>query len=48
MNDAELKQLINDYVTGDISPEEHQDLQQRLKSDPQARAAFRETDKERI
>lgn len=42
MNDAELGQLINDYVTGDISPEEHQALQHKLKSDPQARAAFRE------
>ena len=42
MNDAELKKLVNNYVAGDISPEEHQALQQELKSDPQARAAFRE------
>jgi len=42
MNDAELRRIINDCVAGGISPEQHQALQQKLKSDPQARAAFRE------
>ena len=42
MNDVELRQLISDYVNGDISPEQHQVLEQHLKSDPQARATFRE------
>jgi ferric-dicitrate binding protein FerR (iron transport regulator) len=40
MNDAELKRIVDRYVDGDISPEEHQALQQKLKSDPQARAVF--------
>jgi ferric-dicitrate binding protein FerR (iron transport regulator) len=42
MNDAELRRTINDCLAGDISPEQHQALQQSLKSDPQARAVFRE------
>jgi ferric-dicitrate binding protein FerR (iron transport regulator) len=42
MNDAELTRLISEYAAGDISDEQHQVLQQRLKSDPQARATFRE------
>ena len=42
MNHAELAKLVNDYVAGNLSQEEHQRLQQQLKSDPQARAVFRE------
>jgi len=42
MNAAELAKLISDYVAGDISPQQHQALQDELKSDPRARAAFRE------
>ena len=42
MNDAELTSLFNACISGDISPEQHRALQEKLKSDPQARAAFRE------
>jgi len=42
MNDAELRKTINDCLAGDISPEQHQALQHKLKADPQARAVFRE------
>jgi ferric-dicitrate binding protein FerR (iron transport regulator) len=42
MNDAELTKLINECIAGDISREQHQVLQQELKSDRHARAVFRE------
>ncbi len=42
MNDAELRKLFTDCVSGDISPEEHESLQEVLKGDSQARAAYRE------
>jgi hypothetical protein len=42
MNDAELRKLFTDCVSGDISPEQHELLQEVLKGDSQARAAFRE------
>ena len=42
MNDAELTSLFNACISGDISPERHRALQAKLKSDPQARAVFRE------
>ena len=42
MNDAELRKLFTDCVSGDISPEQHALLQEVLKGDSQARAAFRE------
>jgi len=42
MKNTELLRLINDCVNGSISPPEHAALQERLKGDPQARAAFRE------
>ena len=38
MNDAELRKIVDKNVEGDISPEQHQALQQALKSDPPARA----------
>ena len=42
MKDAELRRLFTDCVSGDISPEQHALLQEVLKGDSQARAAFRE------
>ena len=42
MSDDELSRLLSEYAAGDISEERHQVLQQRLKSDSQARATFRE------
>lgn len=42
MNETELRKLIDLCVTGDITPEQHELLQVELKSNPQARAAFRE------
>lgn len=42
MKDADLLNLIRDYVNGEISPERHRALQERLKADPHARTAFRE------
>lgn len=42
MNDAELRKLFTDCVSGEISPEQHELLQEFLKGDSQARAAFRE------
>ena len=42
MNDAELKSLIADCIAGSISREQHQALQETLRADPKARAAFRE------
>ncbi len=42
MHDAELRKQFADYVSGDISPEQHELLQEVLKGDSQARAAYRE------
>ena len=42
MNEPELRNLIDLCVAGDISPDQHERLQAELKSNPQARAAFRE------
>lgn len=42
MNDTELKSLIADYLAGSISSERHKSLQDALRANPQARAAFRE------
>lgn len=42
MNESELRKLIDLCVSGEISPEQHQILQVELKSNPQARVAFRE------
>jgi hypothetical protein len=42
MNETELRKLIDLCVTGDITPEQHELLQEELKSNPQARAVFRE------
>lgn len=42
MNDAELKSLIADCVAGSISRSQHKTLQEALRADPKARAAFRE------
>jgi hypothetical protein len=42
MNETELRKLIGLCVTGDITPEQHELLQAELKSNPQARNAFRE------
>lgn len=42
MNETELRKLIDLCVTGDITTEQHGLLQAELKSNPQARAAFRE------
>ena len=42
MNDPELMELITDCVNGDISSERHESLQEKLRSDAQARATFRE------
>jgi ferric-dicitrate binding protein FerR (iron transport regulator) len=42
MNETELRKLIDLCVTGDITAEQHELLQAELKSNPQARAAFRE------
>lgn len=42
MNETELRNLIDLCVTGDITPEQHEFLQVELRSNPQARAAFRE------
>lgn len=42
MDDSELRNLIELCVAGDISPDQHERLQAELKSNPQARAAFRE------
>ncbi|MDZ7620170.1 MAG: iron dicitrate transport regulator FecR, partial [Patescibacteria group bacterium] len=42
MSDAELQKLICDYASGTISPQQHQVLKDTLKSNPNARAVFRE------
>lgn len=42
MNETELRNLIELCVTGDITKKKHEQLQAELKSNPQARAAFRE------
>ena len=42
MNNTDLQTLVDRCLAGDISPEEHAILQQHLKGDPSARAAFRE------
>lgn len=42
MNDAELKSLIADCIAGSITRERYQALQETLRADPEARAAFRE------
>jgi len=42
MNNTGLQKLVDRCLAGDISPEEHEILQQHLKGDPSARAKFRE------
>lgn len=42
MNEVELRELISRSVTGDITPNQHEQLQTELKVSPHARAIFRE------
>jgi hypothetical protein len=42
MSQNDLQKLIADCVSGEISPDQHEALQQILKDDPAARAAYRE------
>lgn len=42
MNDDSLSEIINHLINETINEEQHSELQQRLRNDPQARATFRE------